>query len=173
MYLRVLARFRSDYAGHAARLRDALAAGDMPLAHRIVHTIKGAAAMIEARGLRALAMNVEQLLRDGTPAEPSLLARLETELAQVIAQVNAMLAPAPGSAAAGAALLDDGELARLAKMLDLGDSAAQHVVAEKRAGLCVRLGAARMAELEAAVAAFDFERALSLLGAVRQTGRTA
>lgn len=166
MYLRVLTRFRSDYAGNVTRLRDAIAAADATLAHRIAHTLKGAAAMIEARPLRVLAVETEQLLRAGSPADPGLLDRLEAELARVIAQVDGLVAaPASASIAPSEAVLSEGELARLCTLLDLGDSAAQDFVTEKRAGLCTRLGAARMAELEAAVAAFDYERALRVLAA--------
>jgi HPt (histidine-containing phosphotransfer) domain-containing protein len=165
MYLRVLARFRADYTDNVARLRDALDAGDMTLAHRIAHTLKGAAAMIEARGLRALAVELEQLLRDRAAADPQLVDRLDTELACVIAQVDGLLAPpAPTPSPAAEPTLSDCELAQLWALLDLGDSGAQDVIVEKRGALCARLGEARMQQLEAAVAAFDFERALSVLG---------
>ena len=165
MYLRVLTRFHSDYADTAARLRAALAAGDATLAHRIAHTLKGAAAMVEARGLRALALEVEQLLRAGAAADTALLDRLDAELARVIAAVTLRLAPDAGTPASGAAALSDDDLAHLRSLLDLGDSGAQDLMAEKRAGLRARLGAARMAQLESAVTAFDYERALSVLDA--------
>jgi len=164
MYLRILARFRSDYADKVARLRAALHAADLPLAHRIAHTLKGAAAMIEARGLRALAVDVEQQLRDGAAPDPQLLDRLETELARVIAEVEALLAAPSPSALALQPALPDADLAQLCTLLDLGDSGAQDIITEKNGALRARLGEARMAQLEAAVAAFDFERALDLLG---------
>ena len=170
MYLRVLGRFRSDYADNAARLRAALAAGDSTLAHRVAHTLKGAAAMVEARTLRALALDVEQLLRAGAPADAQLqqlIGQLETELARTMAQVDTLLAPPGASPAAGQAVLAEGDIAQLCALLDLGDSGAQDFMAEKRAGLRTRLGEARMAELETAVAAFDFELALSVLDATQ------
>lgn len=174
MYLRVLARFRSDYAGNVARLRAAIAAGDTTLAHRIAHTLKGAAAMIEARGLRALAVDVEQLLRAGAPAAPQLLDRLEAELALVIAQVDSLIvAPAIHTPAEKAAPLAESDVVQLRMLLDLGDSGAQDFMAEKCAGLRTRLGAARMAELESALKAFDYERALSVLDAGQEQARQA
>jgi HPt (histidine-containing phosphotransfer) domain-containing protein len=174
MYLRVLARFRSDYADTVARLRAALAGGDATLAHRIAHTIKGAAAMIEARSLRAQASDVEQLLRTGVPADPvlrDLLERLEAELARVMAQIDGLVAaPATASPTAGEGALPEGalesDMAQLRALLDVGDSGAQDVVVAQRAGLRARLGAARMAELESAVASFDYERAVCLLDAL-------
>lgn len=167
MYLRILARFRSDYSGKVARLRIALASGDLTLAHRIVHTLKGAAAMIEARGLRMLALEAEQQLRAGTHADALLVDRLEAELARVLAQVDSMMAAQSANNAAGAqAGLSDADLRRLRALLDVGDSGAQNVMAENRAALRIRLGAARMAELEKAVAAFDYERAVGVLDAL-------
>lgn len=165
MYLRILSRFHSDYTDTVARLRAALAAGDATLAHRIAHTLKGAAAMIEARGLRMLALETEQRLRAGVPVDAILLDRLDEELARVIAEVALLLAPVGGAPAAGDVVLTEADLAHLRSLLDLGDSAAQDIVAEKRAGLRARLGAARMAELESAVAVFDYERALWVLDA--------
>lgn len=168
MYLRVLARFRSDYTDKAARLRAALGAGDGALAQRIAHTLKGAAAMIEARGLRMLALEVEQQLRAGAPAGAVLVDRLEAELRRVIAEVELLLAPAAGIPASDDAELRDADLARLRGLLDLGDSGAQDLMAEKRDGLRARLGAARMAALESAVEAFDYELALAVLDAASE-----
>ena len=172
MYLRVLARFRLDYRDNVARLRAALDAGDAALAQRIAHTLKGAAAMIEARGLRQLAADVEQELRTGNGAGAiagsALLGRLEAELARVMARLDALLAApaepaASGPDASAARALDEKELARLCELLDLGDSAAQDVVREQETGLRALLGAPRMAELQAAVACFDYEQALRML----------
>ncbi|QOY94345.1 Hpt domain-containing protein [Massilia sp. UMI-21] len=164
MYRRILGRFRSDYTGKVASLRDAIAAGDATLAHRLAHTLKGAAAMIEARALRALAMETEQILRAGLPADSLLLDRLEAQLARVIAQIDGLIAAPPsGSPGTVEAVLAEGDVTRLCALLDIGDSRAQDLMAKKRAGLCTRLGAARMAELESAVAAFDYERALDIL----------
>lgn len=165
MYLRVLRRFHSDYADTAARLRAALAGGDATLALRIAHTLKGAAAMVEARGLRALALEVEGLLRAGAPADAPLLDRVDAELARVIGEMAPLLAPDAGVSDADEAPLSETDLANLRSLLDLGDSGAQDLMAERRAALRARLGAARMAQLESAVAAFDYERALSVLDA--------
>lgn len=165
MYLRILVRFRADYTDKAVRLRAALAAGDATLAQRLAHTLKGAAAMIEARGLRMLAQETEQLLRADAPVDAKLLDRLEAELARVIGETEELLAPDAVAPASGEAVLQEADLAHLRSLLDLGDSGAQDVVARQRAGLCARLGAARMAELESAVAAFDYEQALRLLDA--------
>jgi hypothetical protein len=53
---------------------------------------------------------------------------------------------------------------RLRTLLDRGDGAAVEVFDEARAPLTDALGAAVMQELTLAMEAFDFERALKLLG---------
>jgi HPt (histidine-containing phosphotransfer) domain-containing protein len=168
MYLRVLTRFHIDYRDSGARLHGALAGGDLVLAQRIVHTLKGAAAMIEARLLRQFAADAEQALRAGAGCEPRLVEGLERELARVMAQLEMLLqrpretehAPARESADAP---VSGADLARLCAMLDLGDSAAQDFIGKHGAGLAALLGQARMGQLQAAMDAFDFEGALRVL----------
>jgi HPt (histidine-containing phosphotransfer) domain-containing protein len=164
MYLRVLARFRSEYRDMAMRLRAALAAGELPLAQRIAHTLKGAAAMIEARELRRLGADVEHQLRSGAPIDTQLVDRLEAELARVLAQLDVLVEPAaPDAPAEAAGTLGAPEIARLAGMLDTGDSAAQVLIEDQGEALRTLLGAPRMTQLQAAVACFDFEEALRVL----------
>lgn len=169
MYLRVLTRFRLDYLDKAARLRAALAAGDLALAQRLAHTLKGAAAMIEARALRRLAVQAEQQLRSGAGADPQLLDSLDAELARVMAQADVLLqarAHTQADTAQGSETVEAlgaQHVERLCALLDIGDSAALDVMADQHAGLQALLGAPRMAALQAAVASFDFEAALQLL----------
>jgi HPt (histidine-containing phosphotransfer) domain-containing protein len=163
MYGRVLARFRSDYRDGAARVRAACETGDAVLAQRLAHTLKGAAAMIEARGLRQAALDLEQALRDGRAPPAPMLGRLDAELERVMAQLDALPAAPAAREPAPARVLNEAELAQLCGLLDLGDSAAQDLIEEYGAGLRTLLGPARMAQLQAAVACFDFEGALHLL----------
>ena len=164
MYLRILGRFRSDYRDKATRLRAALDGGDLPLAQRIAHTLKGAAAMIEARRLRRLATEVEHAMRSGVGADPRLVERLGRELERVMLELDLLLEqPAELTEGIAARVVAEADMARLCEMLDTGDSAAQDFVEEPFAGLRILLGVTRAAELQAAMAAFDFERALHLL----------
>ena len=163
MFLRVLARFRGDYRDSVARVRLAADAGDLVLAQRLAHTLKGAAAMIEARGLRQQAAQAEQALRAGQTPDAQMFDSLDAELARVMAQLDMLLAAPAARDTAPAQVLDEAALAQLCALLDLGDSAAQDLIEEHRAGLRTLLGAARMAQLQAAVACFDFEGALRML----------
>lgn len=165
MFVRVLARFAADYRDLATRLHAALDAGDTILAQRIAHTLKGAAGMIEAGHLRRLALEVELVLKSGAAAPTALVDALDAELAQVLVEVDALLAAqaAPTLPAPAAPAIDPRDLARLRDMLDIGDGRAPELVALLRPRLFAALGSARMAALEAAVGRFDFEQALLLL----------
>ncbi|MEH6436813.1 Hpt domain-containing protein [Massilia sp. DD77] len=164
MHLRVLGRFRTDYRDTIPRLRQALLAGDTVLAQRITHTLKGAAAMIEARRLRQLALDTEHAVRaqGGAGAVPT--GELEAELARVLAEVDAALAaPHAATGLHGGGAASNGELASLRAMLDLGDGAAPALLEARRGAFLATLGAERMRRLDAAVSSFDFEQALAVL----------
>jgi two-component system sensor histidine kinase/response regulator len=163
LFARVLVRFRKEY-GHAAdAIRGALAAGDVQLAQRLVHTLKGAAGMIEAVPLRAQALALEQALREGGDPAPQL-ARLERALERVLRELaaaeSAPPAPAPGMA-------HDGEcgkvLARLRTLLEDGIGDAVDLVRDAAASLTRELGEERYRRVAAAIEVFDFEGALALL----------
>ena len=169
LYLRVLARFRSDYRDAASALRGALDVHDTTLAQRLAHPLKGAAGMIEAPALYAAAQALEDALRGGKRDTGMLLLRVEAGLGDLLRELDGMdlmaratpppaPVPAPGNA-----------LSELRAMLDIGDGAAVDLVAAARNALSELLGEREYAALSAAVAEFDYERALELLN---RPGRT-
>ena len=168
LFLRVLGRFAADYRDLAARLHAALAASDTVLAQRIVHTLKGAAGMIEAVRLRQLALEVELALKAGGLAPPAVAA-LDDELARVLAEVDALLAAQEAQEGPGTAPpTDPADLARLRGMLDIGDGRALDLAVRLRPRLLASMGSEQVAAFDAAIRRFDFEGALVLL---EQAGR--
>jgi two-component system sensor histidine kinase/response regulator len=163
MYLRAAARFRSGYRDSAHAIRSALDAADTTLAHRLAHTLKGAAGMIEAPRLRVAAMVLEATLRDGGDSALAL-ARLDSALAEVLCELDGMnlLADARPSRAPVAAV-ENGVVASLHAMLDIGDGAAVDLVAAARSELSAHLGQQGYEELSAAIEQFDYELALAVL----------
>jgi len=168
IYLRALARFRTDYCDAGAAIGRALAGGDLALAQRLVHTLKGAAGMIEAGALQAAALALEGALRSDPAAADARLLRLDNELGQVLRELDALL-PAEQQVTHP---VDSGPapVARLRAMLDIGDGAAVELLAGARAALCAELGEAAWLALNEAVADFDYERALALLDQSGQAG---
>ena len=168
MFVRVLGRFGVDYRDLTIRLHAALDSGDAVLAQRIAHTLKGAAGMIEANHLRALALDVELALKAGSRLSLALIGELDAELARVLEEIDGLLArpvAAPASAPVTEVADDTPDLNTLRAMLDIGDGRAPELLDGMRAHLLVELGPDRLAALEAAVGRFDFERALALLEA--------
>jgi HPt (histidine-containing phosphotransfer) domain-containing protein len=164
LFLRVLGRFAGDYRDLAARLHAALDAGDAVLAHRIAHTLKGAAGMIEANRLRRLALDVELALKAGGAAPLALIAALDEELARALAEVDVLLAApeTPAQVQANSPAARD-DLARLRDMLDIGDGRAPDLAAQLRPRLLAGMGSEKVAAFDAALRRFDFENALALL----------
>jgi two-component system sensor histidine kinase/response regulator len=165
LFVRVLARFRKDYRHAAARIREALAAGDTELALRLAHTLKGASGMIEAVPLREAAQALEQALRRSEAHLAPRLARLEHALERVLRELDGPedIAPPPLQAA-----LDEGRrdvTARLRALLEDGNGDAVDLVQEAAAGLTRELGEERYRRIAAAVENFDFEGALATISA--------
>lgn len=166
MFARVLSRFRLDYGRTATAIRTALADGDRPLAQRLTHTLKGASGLIEARPLHFQAAALEQALRAHSDHRGAM-DRLETELDRVLRELDKLLkdsAAAPAAPGVQAPANRADVFTRLRALLDVGDGAAVEMFDEARATLTEALGAAVMQELTLAMEAFDFERALKLLG---------
>ena len=168
IYLRALARFRNDYRHAASAIRGALDAGDGARARRLAHTLKGAAGMIEAPALHAAALALEHALREGTSRADAPLIRVDAALAAVLRELDAMVLLGEAPPRMPAATGDN--LARLRAMLDIGDGAAVELVAAAHSELSAHLGERGIEELSAAVADFDFERALAILDRPKKAG---
>ena len=171
LFGRVLARFRNEYSQAAAGIRAALDGGDTQLAMRLVHTLKGAAGMIEAVPLRRQADVVEQCLRTGTGTGrvDASLARLQHELERVLRELDVLAATLPDRPAAAPsrqpAHAGHDPLGRLMTLLDDGNGDAVDLVHEARDALQAQLGEDRYRQVAALVDGFDFDGALALLHA--------
>jgi HPt (histidine-containing phosphotransfer) domain-containing protein len=173
LFARVLARFRNEYRQTAAGIRTALDEGDAQLALRLVHTLKGAAGMIEAVPLRRQADVVEHALRTGTGDVDPAVARLQDELERVLRELDTLAgtlpdqppAPARQSARGQAPRHHDDALGRLVTLLDDGNGDAVDLVHEARDTLRTQLGEDRYRVVAGLIDGFDFDGALALLRA--------
>lgn len=170
IYLRALARFRTDYRDSAHAIRGAFHAGDLVLARRLAHTLKGAAGMIEAPTLTAAALALEDALRGSGRHAAALLMRLDAALANVLRILDAMDLQAQATPPRTRTPAEADVVGALRAMLDIGDGAAVELVSEARSALCAHLGEWEFHALSAAVAEFDYERALEVLDRPRRTG---
>ena len=169
LFGRVLARFRNEYRQAAAGVRAAYDQGDMPLALRLVHTLKGAAGMIEAVPLRRQADAVEKLLRAGAGASDvhGSLARLQDELERVLRELDVLASTLPEraftTAARGPVQAPPDAVGRLETLLDEGNGDAVDLVREAAGTLSAQLGKDGYRQVADLVEDFDFDGALALL----------
>jgi HPt (histidine-containing phosphotransfer) domain-containing protein len=91
MLERVLARFRTRYRDAAAAIGSALHAGDAERARLLVHSLKGAAGIIEAGNLHRQATALEQALLAAPDAAAGQLRLLEVELGTVMGAIDQRL----------------------------------------------------------------------------------
>lgn len=174
LYARMLRRFRKDYSGGDQPIRTALDCGDRALAHRLSHTLKGAAGMIGARPLHDAASALETALRTGSGTESACLGAMTPVLSQVIAVLDQLLDDAPPALAHASvpntAVADPALLAQLLDLLMSGDGAAIDLLDDAEAGLRMILGDAQFNEVAMAANEFDYDRALGALRRPAQAG---
>ena len=167
LFGRVLARFRNEYRQAAAGIRTAHDQGDTALALRLVHTLKGAAGMIEAVPLRRQADIVEGLLRGGAGDVHGSLARLQDELERVLRELDVLASTLPERRPAAPAQQPGqghGDAAgRLMTLLDEGNGDAVDLVREAGDALAAQLGEDDYRRVADLVEGFDFDGALALL----------
>jgi HPt (histidine-containing phosphotransfer) domain-containing protein len=91
LYNKLLRRFAESNMQDGQKIREAADAGDATTAIRVAHTLKGVAASLGAPDLSALALAVEQMLKNESSLPADGLDALEAELGRVLAAINARL----------------------------------------------------------------------------------
>jgi len=90
LYERVLGRFRELHDSDHLAIRQALAAGDSATTRRLLHSLKGLAAMVGALPLRDETLRLENLCKAGATDEAIAadLEGLERRLAEAFAAID-------------------------------------------------------------------------------------
>ncbi|HEX8602466.1 MAG TPA: Hpt domain-containing protein [Pseudoduganella sp.] len=175
IYSKALKRFTAHIEA-ARSVAAQLAAGDDAGAYLTIHTLKGAAGLLGAGEVAAVALDVETALSRGGPVQP-LLDDLEGALQRVQVCIDAALAApmpkntgAPAATAMPAAIRNvPALLDRVGALLDEGNSAALDMLDKYAAVLEKALGAAAWGTITAATRNCDFESALAALQGARST----
>jgi two-component system, sensor histidine kinase and response regulator len=96
LYLKLLRQFIEQQGPVLGQITDALTKGDMPLAERLAHTLKGVAGNIGAKAVQFVAGALEKLIRD--QAEAGTMESAQHQLATILDPLLAQLRGALGSA---------------------------------------------------------------------------
>lgn len=176
LYVLLADRFRADRTGHLHPIREALSAGDLRAAARAAHTVRSEAALLGADELAAAARRVEVALqtnddRAAARALDDALQRQDALVALYDELLETSPAPAPSQASLDPAQVER-RLDELHRLLGANDARAISWLSHERAALESALGA-RAQAVEAAVRAFEFDRALALLLAARASSSSS
>lgn len=162
LYARIVVRFRADHGDGAAAIGEAIGRGDTRLAHRLAHTLAGAAGMIGARALRQRAGALELALSQGGSAAGALAA-VRAALSALLPALDAVQGDPATPGESAAAPPGPASVAALADLLAKGDGAAVDLLETARASLAATLGHARLGAVARAMDEFDFDGALAAL----------
>ena len=169
IYFSALKRF-ATHIDAARAVTAQLAAGDEAVAGRTIHTLKGAAGLLCAGEVHAIAGALETALARGEAAD-GLLGDLEAALQRLqacIAQAMPKDAGAPSSFIRGETMRSVPELLdRLGSLLDEGNSAALDMLDKYGMVLEKALDTATWETIMAAARNDDFDRAFAALQAAR------
>ena len=93
LYVKLLRQFNEQQAATVGQITDALIEGDVPLAERLAHTLKGVAGNIGAKEVQSAAGAVEKMIRDKADPESfeSAKAQLACVLESLVTQLRAAL----------------------------------------------------------------------------------
>lgn len=173
IYFSALKRFTVHMAA-ARAMKAQLAAGDHAAACRNVHTLRGAAGLLGAGEVQAIAMEVEKALACGHTVH-ALLDDLEGALQRVQACIDVTVpkdAAIPVKPVPAAAMRDVPELLdRLGALLDEGNGMAIDILDKYGIVLEKALGAAAWQTILAAARDYDFDRAHTVLQGARSINR--
>jgi len=165
LYLRLLRQFLEQEGPAVGQITAALAQGDVTLAERLAHTLKGVAGNIGAKAVQAAAGALEKLIRaraaaaEVDPAKQQVTAVLDPLLAQLQAALGS---PASGASAPTATLTtvnpaQTREAAvQLIKLLSEFDPGAADFVEANRAALYPLFGTEAWTQFEKLVQGYGF-----------------
>jgi two-component system sensor histidine kinase/response regulator len=172
LYLKLLRQFREQQGPAVGQITAALAQGDVALAERLAHTLKGVAGNIGAKAVQAAAGALEKLIRaraaaaEVDPAKQQVAAVLDPLLAQLQAALGspASDASAPTATLATVNRAQSREAAvQLIKLLSEFDPGAADFVEANRAALYPLFGTEAWAQFEKLVQGYAFADAQTQL----------
>ncbi len=170
-YLGLLRLFLESHRDDMGRLADYLAVGDQATAHRLVHSLKGAAGTLGLDRVAEQALGLEQALRlsgDALARDQAIKSHMVVIRAGITGIAEAL--PGPGPAPPAPAAPDTQMLCKILDDLDAllaqSDCAALEMLKEHAAELRSAFGP-RCEELTRRVRQFDFEQAQDSLRQLR------
>ncbi len=170
LYLKTLGTVHRNLPQFDQDIVGAMTAGDASALRRHAHTLKGLAATVGAQEVAEAAAAVEHATGENC-APVELVEHMRDLLHRFVAALDRVAgndAPAPAPAVSTPGADPQVLLAHLYSMLESGDGATPEWLAANETGLAPLLDPERRKNLGAAVAAFDYDKALEIIAGVKQ-----
>jgi HPt (histidine-containing phosphotransfer) domain-containing protein len=163
---KLLASFVKNHRNTGKNIRKALDEGDIKLAHRLAHTLKGTAGLVGRTALQKIAHDMERALANGdTVAAEGFMGDLERIHDETIAELESLTAGIPPAAAPSKMLNAEQALSlieRLEPLLKTGNLECLELIGALHAidgsGILIEQ-----------IEDFDFESAFKTLEGIKQT----
>jgi PAS domain S-box-containing protein len=175
LYCDLLAQFAAKQGNAAVRISTALEGGDLKLAERIAHTVKGVAGNLGIGQVFTAAEKLETAIREGSAMEPALLEEFTLVLdRQVEAICQAMREVTTGQPADEVPVKDfdpcaaSAAIAHLRTLLESSDGDAVEAFSAVESMLAGTIPKSHLDALNATISEFDFETAIAKLDAIAE-----
>ena len=169
-YRRILKLFVEGHRQDAERLQSCMAQGDVAVAERLAHTLKGVAGNLGAKPLAELAASLQTCLKQNQlQAAQAILSPLAVALRTLIEGVRTALPEGAEIRSASVAADQAGStesataVGELRRLLEDDDLEARHWLINQRQALIDCLGESACQQLEHWIEHFDYAQALDLL----------
>jgi PAS domain S-box-containing protein len=170
LYLKILRQFAEQQGPAVGQITDAMSKGDVALAERLAHTLKGVAGNIGAKPVQMVSSDLEKLIREraGPGRIKAGIESVSALLDPLVGQLRAVLHVAPPQPAAPpAAAVDPGQTreaaAELKKLLAESDPGAADFVEANQAALRPLFKGGAWTEFEKVVQNYSFAEAQAQL----------
>lgn len=166
LYKRLLSMFPEENQSRLEEIRQAIQDRQMKTAHRLAHTMKGAAATIGAESLSQTAAALEKSIQDNQAGDwEKLISELDRQVSAVAAAIAPLIADANIAAPANKALNGKAlaeQVQKLATLLSNNDAEAVSVIQDMMSSQTEDKRNS-LKELHKLIGKYNFEGALSLL----------
>ena len=173
LYRNLLSKFSKNQNSAPAEIKTALEEGDLELAERLAHTLKGVSGNIGAMELHAASLDLEAgIKKDHGGVSADLLERVQENLDQVLNSVQTLSNQQSDSESVAGGAIDrnvvDPLIRELMELLEEDDTDAADIVEKLLVILKGSEAGKALSEVEQSIGQYDFEEAMEQLQNVNE-----
>jgi signal transduction histidine kinase/CheY-like chemotaxis protein len=172
LYRDLLGQFAAKQRDAAAQISTAFESGDLKLAERIAHTVKGVAGNLGITEVQSAAQRLEKLLRDGEGTISTVLPEFASVMDAQVQEIEKALGPSASAEPETVQSLPFDEevvsaaIARLKRLLEASDGDAEESFQSLQGAVAGIVEKSHLDSLKSSINDFDFDVALLKLDEV-------